>query len=98
MALRYGFLSTHPPTRCGLAAFNSSLVAHLTAGGTAGGIVRITTAGDDQRPAPGVVHTWPSSTVAGWLDAAAALNPYHACIVHHAYGITPGRDARAGLP
>jgi len=29
MTIRYGFLSTHPPTQCGLAAFNSALAAHL---------------------------------------------------------------------
>jgi glycosyltransferase involved in cell wall biosynthesis len=98
MAPRFGFLSTHPPTRCGLAAFNASLFAHLAAGGAVGGIVRITTAGDDQRPVPGVVHTWPAASVAGWLDAAAVLNTYDVCIVQHEYGIYPGRDGGDVLP
>lgn len=94
----YGFLSTHPPTRCGLATFNSALAAHLTADGTRGGIVRVTDPGDDQRPGPGVVHTWSARTPAGWRDAAAVLNTFDVAIVQHEYGIYPGTDGEDVLP
>ncbi|MFG3553459.1 glycosyltransferase [Micromonospora sp. NPDC047557] len=94
----YGFLSTHPPTRCGLATFNSALAAELTADGTRGGIVRVTDHGDDQRPGPGVVHTWSARTPAGWRDAAAVLNTFDVAIVQHEYGIYPGTDGEDVLP
>ncbi|MEH1026685.1 glycosyltransferase [Micromonospora profundi] len=94
----YGFLSTHPPTRCGLATFNSALAAQLTADGTRGGIVRVTDHGDDPRPGPGVVHTWSTRTRAGWRDAAAALNSFDVAIVQHEYGIYPGADGEDVLP
>ncbi|SCE82015.1 Glycosyltransferase involved in cell wall bisynthesis [Micromonospora coriariae] len=94
----YGFLSTHPPTRCGLATFNSALAAQLTADGARGGIVRVTDHGDDQRPGPGVVHTWSAHTPAGWRDAAAVLNTFDVAIVQHEYGIYPGNDGEDVLP
>ncbi|SCG77279.1 glycosyltransferase [Micromonospora inositola] len=94
----YGFLSTHPPTRCGLATFNSALAAHLTADGTRGGVVRVTDGSNDQRALPGVVHTWSARTPAGWRDAAAALNTFDVAIVQHEYGIYPGRDGEDVLP
>jgi glycosyltransferase involved in cell wall biosynthesis len=94
----YGFLSTHPPTRCGLATFNSALATHLTADGTRGGIVRVTDRGDDQRAGPGVVHTWSTRTQAGWRDAAAALNAFDVAVVQHEYGIYPGADGEDVLP
>ncbi|NYF56669.1 glycosyltransferase [Micromonospora purpureochromogenes] len=96
--LSYGFLSTHPPTRCGLATFNSALAAQLTADGARGGIVRVTDRGDDQRAGPGVVHTWSTRTPAGWRDAAAALNTYDVAVVQHEYGIYPGADGEDVLP
>ncbi|MEU4714880.1 glycosyltransferase [Micromonospora purpureochromogenes] len=96
--LSYGFLSTHPPTRCGLATFNSALAAQLTADGARGGIVRVTDRGDDQRPGPAVVHTWSTRTPAGWRDAAAALNVYDVAVVQHEYGIYPGADGEDVLP
>lgn len=103
----FGFLSTHPPTHCGLATFNSSLAAHLTAGGTAGGVVRVTAGGDDDQAASAgrlgpsdldVVHTWSARSPAGWWDAAAALNNFDVAIVQHEYGIYPGPDGADVLP
>ncbi|MFF5173314.1 glycosyltransferase [Micromonospora sp. NPDC000089] len=94
----YGFLSTHPPTRCGLATFNSALAANLTADGTPGGIVRVTDRGDDLHAGPEVVHTWSTRTQAGWRDAATALNAFDVAVVQHEYGIYPGTDGEDVLP
>ncbi|MEZ0075152.1 glycosyltransferase [Planotetraspora sp. GP83] len=94
----YGFLSTHPPTQCGLATFNSALAAHLTNGDMGGGIVRVTAEGDDERPAPGVVHTWSPGRPDGWKAAAAALDDFDVAIVQHEYGIYPGQDGEDVLP
>ncbi|GIJ33116.1 glycosyltransferase [Micromonospora sediminimaris] len=94
----YGFLSTHPPTRCGLATFNSALAAHLTADGTRGGIVRVTDRSDDLRAESGVVHTWSTRAQVGWRDAAAVLNTFDVAVVQHEYGIYPGVDGEDVLP
>lgn len=92
MTIRYGFLSTHPPTRCGLANFNLALAAQLSADGIPAGVVRVAAAGDDLTPAPGVVHTWTASTPVGWRDTAEVLNTFDVVVVQHEYGIYPGRD------
>ncbi|MEU8237742.1 glycosyltransferase [Actinoplanes missouriensis] len=92
MTIRYGFLSTHPPTRCGLATFNAALAAHLGRTGVVGGIVRVAGHGDDLAGEPDVVHTWTAGTPAGWRDSAAALNRFDIAVVQHEYGIYPGRD------
>jgi glycosyltransferase involved in cell wall biosynthesis len=94
MTTRYGFLSTHPPTRCGLATFNSALATHLGAAGHPGGVVRVAAHGDGPAPVPGVVHTWMATTPAGWRAAADALNTFDIAVVQHEYGIYPGRDGR----
>ncbi|GAA3301870.1 hypothetical protein Dvina_20045 [Dactylosporangium vinaceum] len=90
MAVSYGLLSTHPPTRCGLAAFNAALARQQTAAPRAGGIVRVTASGDDPHLGAAVVHTWPAGSVAGWLGAAAALNAFDVAVVQHEFGIYPG--------
>jgi glycosyltransferase involved in cell wall biosynthesis len=90
MAVSYGFLSTHPPTRCGLATFNAALVAHLTAQDAGSGVVRVV-AHDVDGPAD-VVHTWQTSALGGGHAAAAALNHFDVAIVQHEYGIYPGPD------
>ncbi|WP_033339617.1 glycosyltransferase [Catenuloplanes japonicus] len=88
----FGFLSTHPPTRCGLATFNSALADHLD-----GGIVRVLD-GDAVQTPPRVVHTWSSRTRGGWRDAAAALDGFDVAIIQHEYGIYPGPDGEEVLP
>lgn len=113
MVRSYGFLSTHPPTQCGLATFNSALAAHLTGDDAPGGVVRVAAGNDDHagspvhapgyasrlRPlGPGVVHTWSAQTAAGWREAAAALNDFDIAIVQHEYGIYPGPDGADVLP
>jgi glycosyltransferase involved in cell wall biosynthesis len=98
MATSYGFLSTHPPTQCGLATFNSSLAAHLTGHGVRGGVVRVTAGTDDQRAGPGVVRTWHPRSVFGWRAAAAALDEFEVAVVQHEYGIYPGTDGQEVVP
>ncbi|MEU4569249.1 glycosyltransferase [Micromonospora sp. NPDC023956] len=96
--LSYGFLSTHPPTRCGLATFNAALATHLIGGGTRGGVVRVADSGEEQSVPSGVVHTWATDTPAGWRGAAAALNAFDVVVVQHEYGIYPGPDGQDVLP
>ncbi|GAB7040374.1 MULTISPECIES: glycosyltransferase [Catenuloplanes] len=89
----YGFLSTHPPTRCGLATFNAALAAELD-----GGIVRVLDGSIAGQAPPGVVHTWSSRSRGGWPAAAAALDGFDVAIVQHEYGIYPGADGEEVLP
>ncbi|MET7423940.1 glycosyltransferase [Dactylosporangium sp. NPDC005555] len=98
MAISYGFLSTHPPTLCGLASFSSALAGHLPVEREPHGIVRVTALGDDQRARPDVTHTWRSGPGGGWRAAADVLGGYDVAVVQHEYGIYPGRDGEDLLP
>ncbi|HWS32664.1 MAG TPA: glycosyltransferase [Actinoplanes sp.] len=104
MPATYGFLSTYPPTQCGLATFNAALAAHLTAGTGTSGVVRLL-AGDNtsggialDRAAPRTVHTWHTDRPGGWVSAATALNRYDVVIIQHEYGIYPGDAGDEVLP
>ena len=103
MPATYGFLSTYPPTQCGLATFNAALGTHLNTAAGGNGVVRLL-AGDDQggltidKSAPRVVHTWPTDAPGGWVAAANALNRFDVVIVQHEYGIYPGDAGSEVLP
>jgi polysaccharide biosynthesis protein PslF len=91
VSVSYGFLSTSPPTQCGLATFNQALFQHLVTGPDRGGVVRVA---EDPTGAYGtetVGHLVPGSRLS-MLSAAAVLNRYDVAIVQHEYGIYAGHD------
>jgi hypothetical protein len=98
VTISFGFLSTHPPTHCGLATFNAALAEHLAAAGGPCGVVRLTGHSENTAPGPGVVHTWAAAQRASWVDAATVLNGYDVAIVQHEYGIYSGPDGSDVLP
>ena len=104
MPATYGFLSTYPPTQCGLATFSAALASHLTGGAPGNGVVRLLSADAAggglavDRTAPRVAHTWQTDTPGGWVAAANVLNRFDVAIVQHEYGIYPGVDGDEVLP
>jgi glycosyltransferase involved in cell wall biosynthesis len=89
----YGFLSTYPPTQCGLATFSSALLRHLTGQGSGdrAGVVSVV---DHVQAAvhPDVVAQLVNGSPGGPAVAAAALNRFDVVVVQHEYGIYGGRD------
>lgn len=94
---RYGFLSTYPPTRCGLATFTSALASAIAGDSDDEAVViRV----DDLVPA-GESTASVNVRVIGDLrpgsrrsraQAVAKLNTCDVVIVQHEYGIYGGRD------
>ena len=93
MTLTFGFLSTYPPTECGLATFTAALVGHIRAERSPGiaGVVRVvdTPQGSSR---PEVAHTLVTTSPGGEAEAARILSGFDAVIVQHEYGIYGGRD------
>lgn len=94
---RFGFLSTYPPTRCGLATFTEALAGALTDGGTdIASVVRVMDAPSQRSSSPSVGRAPATELVAGdRASMRAAGNALDACdvaIVQHEYGIYGGPD------
>jgi glycosyltransferase involved in cell wall biosynthesis len=91
LTTRYGFLSTYPPTLCGLATFTSSLRAELVPAGGFGPVVRAVEGGE--QPGRGEIA---ADLVAGDRSsvyrAASVLNDCDVAIVQHEYGVYGGSD------
>lgn len=90
MSLRIAFVSTFPPTQCGLATFTAAQVAHLQRhGGVDVGVVSVV---DHVQPdVPGiVVHQWAGGQHGAVRRAASVLDRYDAVILQHEYGIFAG--------
>lgn len=86
----FGFLSTYPPTLCGLASFTASLRSALPAG-VAGGVVRLVDSPGGSQPV-GVVGELVAGSAASSRDAAALLNTYDVAMIQHEYGVYGGQD------
>ena len=91
--VNYGFLSTYPPTQCGLATFTAALMRHLvdSPAGDRCGVVPVV-----DSPIPHARHDTTVRLVNGQaisaLRATDALNAYDVLIFQHEYGVYGGRD------
>jgi glycosyltransferase involved in cell wall biosynthesis len=91
MSMRFGFVSTYPPTQCGLATFAAALrgaLLHDT--GDEGRVVRLV-----EVPMPGggeVVAQLVAGDAASLRQAAEHLNQCDVAIVQHEYGVYGGAD------
>ncbi|GLY29047.1 glycosyl transferase family 1 [Kineosporia sp. NBRC 101731] len=98
MTIRMGFVSSYPPTVCGLATFTSSLRRELVAaGGARGSVIQAV----DAPSAPAgdeVIGSLVAGEPGSGLRAAAQLNQGDIAIVQHEYGIYGGIDGDEILP
>jgi polysaccharide biosynthesis protein PslF len=85
-----GILSTHPPTRCGLATFSAALADGLASKGADVSVVRIA----DEAPTPiaRVVGELVNGSSASVAASAELLNQSDVAIIQHEYGIYGGVD------
>ena len=90
MAIRFGILSTFPPTQCGLATFSQALATHLQGMGAAVGVVQVVDS--PQVPIRLVTHQYLVTAPGAARAAAEALNTYDIAVVQHEYGIYGARD------
>ena len=90
--MRFGFVSTFPPTQCGLATFTANLRGALLHSTTdEGWVVRLV---DAAAPSPGdeVVAQLINGDSASLHRAAAKLNLCDVAILQHEFGIYGGAD------
>src|ERR1700679_900298 len=87
MSPSFGFLSTYPPTQCGLASFTASLATHMPGAG----IVAVVDRPELGLPSE-VVHQMSSGAPGAEAAAAAALDRFDVAVVQHEYGIYGGAD------
>jgi polysaccharide biosynthesis protein PslF len=93
---RYGFVSTYPPTLCGLATFAAALYAELATHERASG--RVIRVGGTGRPAAEVVGDLLADDPASVRRAIALLDEADIAIVQHEYGVYGGADGADIVP
>ena len=92
MATSFGFVSTFPPTQCGLATFTASLrEAMVQPDASSGMVVRLVEA-PERRPSTEVVAQLVIGDQRSLQDSVRHLNGCDVAIVQHEYGIFGGRD------
>lgn len=92
MTTRFGFVSTYPPTLCGLATFTAALYAELvTSSGGNGRVVRVV---ESQQPPAGaeIVGDLVANDPQSARQAATALSGCDVVVVQHEYGVYGGSD------
>lgn len=92
MTTRYGFVSTYPPTPCGLATFTSSLRDALVRPGADEGLVVRLVDAPAARPGSEVVAQLVQNDHAGLNRATGHLNTCDVVIIQHEYDVYGGED------
>jgi glycosyltransferase involved in cell wall biosynthesis len=98
LTTRYGFVSTFPPTQCGLATFTASLRDGLIRHDDAQGLVVRLVEQPERRPGPEVVAQIAMNDRAALYGGVARLNQCDVVIVQHEYGVYGGTDGDEILP
>ncbi len=86
-----GFVSTFPPTKCGLATFTASLAGALAPAWRAGVVSCVEELGETAS-SPAVVYEWVRGSLASLHGSARVLEGYDTVIVQHEFGLFGGRD------
>lgn len=92
MSTRFGFVSTYPPTQCGLATFTASLRAGLLGSGIDECRVVRLVEGPEQHLSDEVVAQLIMGDPTSLRRAASQLNQCDVAIVQHEYGVYGGAD------
>lgn len=86
-----GFVSTFPPTRCGLATFTASLADALSDGSRIGVVACVERPGE-AAGVPVVVGEWVRGSGESLDEAVRVLDGYDSVIVQHEFGLFGGGD------
>ena len=98
MDIQFGFVSTYPPTRCGIATFNQSLVkaiSNLNSHSTS--VYRLVESSDDddfRGSTPEVVANIVAGDAASMRAALRKLNTKDIAVIEHEFGIFGGEDGQ----
>jgi glycosyltransferase involved in cell wall biosynthesis len=92
MTVRFGFISTYPPTQCGLATFTSALLEALTAESAAQARVARLLDAPQHRGGAEVVADIFTDDPARSIGSVGRLNGCDVVIVQHEFGVYGGRD------
>jgi glycosyltransferase involved in cell wall biosynthesis len=94
-----GFVSTYPPTVCGLATYTESLLGAIAADrGPRSGLGVVDVGDDDRRVDPRrVVHRHLGGNARSLQRAARVLNTFDTVSIQHEFGIFAGRDGEEVL-
>jgi polysaccharide biosynthesis protein PslF len=91
--ISYGFLSSAPPTRCGLATFTAALGSTLEDLGANVSLVRIVdTLGEQSTSSLRTIGELVASDPTSIDRATAALNSCDVAVIQHEYGLYGGHD------
>ena len=99
MSIRFGFVSTYPPTHCGIATFSNSLMRAIRdLGSHTTSVVRLLDAGgDESAQAPEILATLKAGDPRSMVHAIAELNKVDIALIQHEFGIYGGQDGEEVL-